>query len=271
MNNQQVEEIETLEDAVFSESSDIVQVGFSTDKTILLQIAKAASCMNENATFTINEEGLTYREMDPSHVSLLDISIPNSCFEKWSCIDETKFAVNIREFKNLINSLDAKGSIHVEIQDENILIKQNGFSASLKTIDVGRTDVPLPHINYESSIKFSQEQEIKVADFVKMIRKIDSVCELVTINANESRVIFSTDEKNGKCSMEYSDEECEISIREDSETSYNVNQYLMPFLRTLNNTEIEIEFTSAKPIRIRQRLINSFGRIDFYLAPRVEN
>ena len=270
MNNQQLEQIEQDEEIVFSQSSESVQVSFKTEKAALLQIAKSAECMYDEATFVIDEEGLSYRMMDPSHVSLVDIGIPNSCFETWSCIERQVFALNIEEFRRLVNSLDAKGSIKVEIQTEKIIVSQNGFEAIVKTIEPRTEDVPLPRIPYDSTLVFSQEQEITAREFGKTIRKIATVSDYVTMDCNDYQIVLSGKGDNGQSQKTFTKEQFELQNRHDSETTYSL-QYLLPILRTLSkDSQIELGFSSAKPLRIQTR-INNLGRIDFYLAPRVEN
>jgi proliferating cell nuclear antigen len=270
MNSQQIQQIDEQEERVFLESSESVQVSFKTDKATLLQIAKTAECMYDDATFTIDEEGLSYRMMDPSHVSLADIGIPNSCFETWSCIEKQVFALNIEELRKLVNSLDAKGSIKVEIQKEKILVTQNGFQASMKTIEPSTKDVPLPRIAYDSTIVFSENEKINTMEFVRTIRKIATVSDYVTINCDDDKVVFSGKGDNGESQKTFTKEQFELRNRQDSETTYSL-EYLMPFMRTLSkDSEIEIGFSTAKPMRIQTR-INNLGRIDLYLAPRVES
>jgi proliferating cell nuclear antigen len=266
----QIQDTDDLESEVFLQSSESVLVGFTTEKATLLQIVKSAECMYSDATFTIDEEGLSYRAMDPSHVAMIDMGIPNTCFEKWSCIEKQKFALNIEEFRRLINSLDAKGSVSIEIHNKKINVKQNGFSASVKTIEPSETDCPLPHLSYENRITFSEDEQVNVLEFTRLVRKIESVSDYVTINCDMNKVLFSGEGDKGSCDKQYTREECGINNREDSETTYSLG-FLMPYLRTLTkDSQIELAFSSQKPMRIQTR-VNNLGRIDFYLAPRVEN
>ncbi len=270
MNSQQIEEVEQMQETVFSESSEFVQVSLTTDKNTLLQIVKSANCMRDEATFTINEEGLTFREMDPSHVSLVDISIPNSCFEKWSCIEAKQFALNLDEFRKLVSSLDTKGSVEIIIEDEKIIVSQNGFIASVKTIETSVSDVPLPKIPYDNTLIINEDQEINALDFKKTLIKISTVSDYVTINCDDARVILSGKGDNGNSEKTFTKEDFEINNRNDSETTYSL-EYLMPFLKTLTkDSKIELGFSTSKPMRIQTR-VNNLGVIDMYLAPRVEN
>ncbi len=68
----------------------------------LKAIISAISTLVEEATFVSNAEGITFRGMDPSHVALIDISWPNSAFEKYECDSDTKFGVRVDEFSKLI-------------------------------------------------------------------------------------------------------------------------------------------------------------------------
>lgn len=270
MKTAQIHKVDEMETEVILQSSESIQVGFTTDKSTLLQIVKSVECMSEDATFVISEEGLMYRGMDPSHVSMIDLSIPNRCFEKWSCIAEQKFGLNIAEFRKMISSLDTKGSITLVIEKDEIKISQNGFSAAINTIDPSATDCPLPKIPYDSCITFAENQEITSMEFRKLAQKFATVSDFITINCDNSRVKFSGKGDRGECSNEFTKDQCEIRVHEDSETTYNL-EYLIPYLKTLTkDSEVVLEFSQTKPMRMRTK-VNNLGRIDFYLAPRVEN
>ena len=67
----------------------------------LKAIISAISTLVEEATFVATAEGISFRGMDPSHVALIDISWPNSAFEKYECDSDIKFGVRIVNFQNL--------------------------------------------------------------------------------------------------------------------------------------------------------------------------
>jgi proliferating cell nuclear antigen len=272
MKTQQIEkEIEHMDEIVFSESSNTVQVGFTTDKNTLLQISKSVELLKENdATFTLDEEGISFRGMDHSHVALIDIGIPNTCFEKYSCIEKQKFGVNIIEFRKLVYSLDNKGSISLIIKKEEILISQNGFNAKIKLLEPSEKDCPLPHISYDDSmVIFSPEQNTNAIEFKKILAKINTISDHITINCDDSRIVFSGSGDSGNAEKTIDREECEINNKEDSETTYGL-EFIMAFLKTLSkNSNVELGFSKERPLRLQTK-INNLGRIDFYLAPRVE-
>ena len=99
-------------------------------------------------------EGITFRGMDPSHVALIDISWPNSAFEKYECDSDIKFGVRIDEFSKLIKRADKKDSIEISISDQNMLLVTVGKNKKYKMrlIKSSATDTPLPKIPYDSKI-----------------------------------------------------------------------------------------------------------------------
>ena len=69
-------------------------------------VISAISTLVEEATFEATVEGISFRGMDPSHVALIDISWPNTAFERYECDGDIKFGVRIDEFsKNNLQML----------------------------------------------------------------------------------------------------------------------------------------------------------------------
>ena len=64
-------------------------------------IISAVSTLVEEATFEATVEGISFRGMDPSHVELIDISWPNSAFEKYECDSDIKFGVRTVSYTHL--------------------------------------------------------------------------------------------------------------------------------------------------------------------------
>ena len=85
-------------------------------------VISAISTLVEEATFEATVEGISFRGMDPSHVALIDISWPNTAFEKYECDGDIKFGVRIDEFSKLIKRADKSNAIEINISDDNMLL-----------------------------------------------------------------------------------------------------------------------------------------------------
>ncbi len=236
----------------------------------LKAIISAISTLVEEATFVANAEGITFRGMDPSHVALIDISWPNSAFEKYECDSDIKFGVRIDEFSKLIKRAEKKDSIEISISEDNMLLVTIGKNKKYKMrlIESSATDTPLPKIPYDAKI------ELTTTAFDKILGDVQVVSDYLTIKAAESSAEFSGKGDSGEVviNLEKDNEEIQdLTVKEDSDGTYSL-EYLNPVVKAVGTTAgtITCEFSSAKPLRIEFKVAN-IGRIHFYLAPRVEN
>lgn len=234
-------------------------------KTIL----SAISTLVEEATFEATAEGISFRGMDPSHVALIDISWPNSAFEKYECDGAIKFGVRIDEFSKLIKRADKTESIQISIAESMLLIiigKNKQYK--MRLIESSATDTPLPKIPYDTKIGLANTL------FDKILGDVQVVSDYLTIKTVESKAEFSGKGDSGEALISLQkqpDELTEISVKEESTGTYSL-EYLNPIVKAVGAASgtIICEYSSAKPLRIEFK-VASMGRIHFYLAPRVES
>ncbi len=237
----------------------------------LKAIISAVSTLVEEATFVATSEGITFRGMDPSHVALIDISWPNSAFEKYECDNDVKFGVRIDEFSKLIKRADKKDGIEIGISEQNMLLVTigNNKKYKMRLIEHSSTDTPLPKIQHESKLVISSPK------FDKILGDVQVVSDYLTIHIHDSKGDISGKGDSGEVvidlDIEDSDGVEEISSKEDSTGTYSL-EYLNPVVKAVGNTasHITCEFSDAKPLRVEFKIAN-IGRIHFYLAPRVES
>jgi len=233
-------------------------------------IISAISTLVEEATFEATVEGVSFRGMDPSHVALIDISWPNSAFEKYSCDGDIKFGVRIDEFSKLIKRAEKSDGIEINISDDNMLHVSIGKNKKYKMrlIESSASDTPLPKISYDSKIILSSSR------LDKILGDIDVVSDYLSIKTTQKSVEFSGKGDAGEATinLEKDTEDVEdISVSQESSGTYSL-EYLDPIVKAVGSTADTIicEFSSEKPLRIEFKVTN-IGRIHFYLAPRVES
>ena len=236
----------------------------------LKAIISAISTLVEEATFVASAEGITFRGMDPSHVALIDISWPNSAFEKYECDSDIKFGVRIDEFSKLIKRAEKKDGIEISISEDNNLLVTIGKNKKYKIrlIESSATDTPLPKIPYDAKIELSSPA------FDKILGDVQVVSDYLTITASEPNAEFSGKGDSGEVVIELEKNKEDIqdlSVKAESTGTYSL-EYLNPVVKAVGTTAgtVTCEYSSAKPLRIEFKVAN-IGRIHFYLAPRVES
>ena len=233
-------------------------------------VISSITTLVEEATFEATVEGITFRGMDPSHVALIDISWPNSAFEKYNCDSDIKFGVRVDEFSKVIKRAEKKESIEISISDDNmlqILIGKNK-KWSMRLIEGSASDTPLPKISYDSKIGLSS------STFDKILGDIDVVSDYLSIKTATNNAEFSGKGDSGEAVINFEkgmEGLEEITINQECTGTYSL-EYLNPIVKAMGSTSNSIicEFSSGKPLRIEFKVSN-IGRIHFYLAPRVES
>ena len=233
-------------------------------------VISAISTLVEEATFEATVEGISFRGMDPSHVALIDISWPNTAFERYECDGDIKFGVRIDEFSKLIKRADKSNPIEINISDDNMLLVTIGKNKKYKMrlIESSASDTPLPKIPYDTKISLSS------SSFDKVLGDVQVVSDYLTIDATEPQAEFSGKGDSGEVNIvleKSKDELTELNVKADSSGTYSL-EYLNPIVKAVGSSveTITCEFSSKKPLRIEFKVAN-IGRIHFYLAPRVEN
>ena len=236
----------------------------------LKAIISAISTLVEEATFVANAEGITFRGMDPSHVALIDISWPNSAFEKYECDNDIKFGVRVDEFSKLIKRAEKQDSIEIGISEDNMLLVTIGKNKKYKMrlIESSASDTPLPKIPYDAKI------ELTSSAFDKILGDVQVVSDYLTIKATTSKAEFSGKGDSGEVLIDLEkgmEQLTDISVKQESTGTYSL-EYLNPVVKAVGTTagSVTCEYSSAKPLRIEFKVAN-IGRIHFYLAPRVES
>ena len=233
-------------------------------------VISSITTLVEEATFEATVEGITFRGMDPSHVALIDISWPNSAFEKYNCDGDIKFGVRVDEFSKVIKRAEKNESIEISISDDNmlqILIGKNK-KWSMRLIEGSASDTPLPKISYDSKIGLSS------STFDKILGDIDVVSDYLSIKTAPNNAEFSGKGDSGEAVINFEkgmEGLEEITVNQECTGTYSL-EYLNPIVKAMGNTSDSIicEFSSGKPLRIEFKVSN-IGRIHFYLAPRVES
>jgi len=233
-------------------------------------VISSITTLVEEATFEATVEGITFRGMDPSHVALIDISWPNSAFEKYNCDSDIKFGVRVDEFSKVIKRAEKNESIEISISDDNmlqILIGKNK-KWSMRLIEGSASDTPLPKISYDSKIGLSS------STFDKILGDIDIVSDYLYIKTSTNNAEFSGKGDSGEAVINFEKGMQgleELTVNQECTGTYSL-EYLNPIVKAMGSTSNSIicEFSSGKPLRIEFKVSN-IGRIHFYLAPRVES
>lgn len=241
----------------------------TNDSDMLKSIISSISTVVEEATFTANSEGLTFRGMDPSHVALIDILLPKSVFDEYTCDDEIKFGVRIDELGKLFKRADKKDKITLGLTNENLLSIKMGDKKQyeLRLIETDSEDTPIPKLQYNSKFTISSKR------FDEILGDVNVISDYIDVNVNGDTLKFVGKGESGNVviNSDVNDNGVEsIESSEESTGTYSLI-YLMPMIKAMGTSAgfTTCELSNNKPLRIEFKVAD-IGVIHFYLAPRVE-
>jgi len=120
----------------------------------LRTVVEAIKPIVDEAVFTATSEGITFRAMDASHVSLLDISWKRDGFIEYECNEEVTFGVRIDELLKLLRRIEKDTQVEISIADGEMQLTASEGKRTrnykLKLLDVSKSETPVPKLSFNT-------------------------------------------------------------------------------------------------------------------------
>ncbi|HYB02865.1 MAG TPA: proliferating cell nuclear antigen (pcna) [Nitrososphaerales archaeon] len=239
-------------------------------------VTSAIQTLVEEATFDVNQDGITFRAMDPSHVALIDLFWPNADFQKFSCEKPDRFTVRMEDFSKLIRRAENKDSVEISrAGSESLNVKlSNGYKREfeLHLIESSQSNTPLPKLTYDSKFVTTEPA------FDRILNDVSAISNYISIESGTNKVTFSGKGDTGKANVVLEVAESGkgdlvgLVTTKESKSNYSI-EYLLKITKSAGTASdtINFEYSSKMPLRMDFKLgENSNGYIRFYLAPRVQ-
>ncbi len=236
-------------------------------------VASAVKTLVEEATFEATGESMTFRAMDPSHVALVDLSWPNTAFEKYECDKPFKFSLRVEDLVKLIGRSDSKDSVEIASTEEDAIMMKftNGYKRefTIHLIESTGGAAPLPKLEFDTKVTLTK------SIFEKLLGDISVVSDQVTILATKDKLSFSGKSDVGKAdiALEKNDADVlELQVGAESKATYSID-YLIGIIKAMGGVSDTLlaEFSTKKPIRLEFKLNDQGARVHYFLAPRVSD
>jgi len=236
----------------------------------LRTVVEAIKPIVDEAVFTATSEGITFRAMDASHVSLLDISWKRDGFLEYECNEEVTFGVRIDELLKLLKRIEKDTQVEISIADGEIQLTANEGKKTrnykLKLLDASKSETPVPKLSFNTRVTMLYDA------LVDALKDIDVISSVVEIYTNESMIKFYGKGDAGDAEVVYwKDENTSIEMFnevKESKSAYSL-EYLLQMLNAVDADNVILEYSSKMPLRL-QFLLPFRCDMQYYLAPRAE-
>jgi proliferating cell nuclear antigen len=243
-----------------------------TDARLWRNLIATISTLIDEGRFNADQEGIKLREMDPSHVAMVDFEWSKNVFDEYECDEPTQLCINFHEMLKFLRRVKSKEALDLNFNQEkaqlDILLK-NGYSRkfSMATLEPTSDEVPTPKIAFDSMAR------ITTSCLKDSITDVSTVSDEILFEAGAEKLTLKAQGGLGSVTINIekdSEELLNLSSEKLSTATYSIN-YLQDIIKTAANLSdiVTIEFSSNMPIRLRFELPQQ-GRLQYYLAPRVE-
>ena len=241
----------------------------------LITVLQATKTQKDEASFIAKNDGIHYRTMDHSHISLLDIVIPKDAFQHYSCEGEpadTVFTVKPEELLKVLKRIDKDETVEITVDgDEDITIRSISVRKPLtyktKSLSNEYEEVKLPNITYAVKVNI-QHNALKEA-----LEDLSLLTNDVRIITNKGKVKFVAVNDRDTMTIEYENNRQAMIYMLDSKAEckcvYSIPA-LLSMLKAVETKYVVLQYNERMPLRM-QFLLPFKCEMHYYLAPRVED
>jgi len=233
-------------------------------------IIESIAALIEEATFVVTPEGVKLRALDPSRVAMVDLELPSTAFEEYSCEAETRVGVNFDDMKKILKRCKKDDKVEYEVAGGKLKIKIIGKATRsfvLPLIDIGAETLPTPRVAFTARVKL-------LSDAVEeAIRDAEVIADTVKLEASEEMFAIKAMSDKGDLEVQFGRESgslIEYEVTEPAVASYSL-EYMGDIVKKSAKIAdlVTIEFATNKPVALTFE-IPLGGRLVYYLAPRME-
>jgi proliferating cell nuclear antigen len=243
-----------------------------TDAKKFRDMLAAASTVVDEATFSLDPNGLKMRGMDPSRIAMVDLELPSSVFEKYECTSALKLCVNINEFLKLLKRVGRDESLELVLNEATgrLQIKIVGKYTrefNIPTLTASEEEVPAPKLAFNVSAK------VLAGELGGAIEDAELVSDHVQLEADENKLVLNASgELLGATIVleKGSDALVELSVKAPSKAAFNLS-HLVSIIKAAAATSnlVAVEFSTDMPVKLDFQQEKG-ERLVFFLAPRIE-
>jgi proliferating cell nuclear antigen len=226
-------------------------------------------CLVEEGQFEIKEDGLYFRAMDPSQISMISFNMPKEAFVEYSIPEEMKLGIDIGQLANVLSRGKKGESVELSVEEGRLVIRFTGEKHK-------RTfKVPL----IETGERVQREPKIEFGNFAKV--RADAIKETLKdakLLSSHVRLVLTPElfgvevrGDNGDLKAEFQNggsEVSEISTKEGARATFPL-QYLEDMVKaTSSSSVVTVNLETDKPLKVEYDVEGA--TVKYYLAPRIE-
>jgi proliferating cell nuclear antigen len=236
---------------------------------LLKAIGNAVQTLAEEAALSFTPEALNLRVMDPSHVALVDISIPNTAFLDYKVDAPLQIALRLQDLLDVLKTMKDEDTVSLSFESDAPLTLSYADGQKreyeINTLDISVTEAPrIPQVSFEARATFT------APSFSELLRAVEPISSHLVCAATADSITFHGKGDRGTVKITFDRGSKDLLFLEarNSRAVYRWD-YLNKIVKAVGKAteDITLNFATNKPLKLEIPLGEAGARLHFYLAP----
>lgn len=239
----------------------------------LRDVVSLITTLVDEGTFILTPEGISFRSMDPSRVSMVDFYMGKSSFEEYSCSENEPMSLVLSNLLAIMKRAGKDDLVELLHEDKTATVKvtllsKNSRSFTVPLLEADSEEQVLPKLSYTGHATVVSELLNEALEDVAL------ASDHVAVTLRDGSLQFDGKGDVLKAEVEFSkgsDALLNAELEGKSVRSVYPLTYLKGFLKNSLPLALTMVFNFSTDMPVKISFSLSFeGHLDFYLAPRIE-
>jgi proliferating cell nuclear antigen len=257
-----------------------IEIKDNTKCEVFSTIFQHMKLFSETINIHFKTDSLSVQTMDNSHVSIIELLMPNTWFDTYEVEEDVVIGINTVLFFKVLGTREKGQVIHIEYDRDNTDKLQIRFNCELEKPSMLNKAFEIPLIDLDTDtmcipvVDYEAELTLPSAHFAGLVNQLKLFGDSMDIQCSEEEIILHANSIDcGKMSVKIDIEQLNsFAIDEgvNMRISYSLNHlYNMVQYHKLS-TNVDIFIKTDYPMKLRFNIqgdANTF--IAMYLAPKI--
>jgi len=235
-----------------------------SDNAIFKTVFDSIASIIDEVTIIFDSEGMRLNALDRSHITFVTLELKPEVFDSYQCDVPEKVAVDCDKFNQILKKCKTSDIILLTVDEGNFIVTFQGDATrrfKIHLIDTEYESQVPPNINHPVNIRVPSTI---VQDALNDMQIFSDKLNLL-VDENYFKVI--SDGEFGDVDIEYLHGE---NILEVAQAMFNIDKLKDIFKASKFSKECEISLGNDIPVMITFELPTRDGKVQYLLAPRLE-
>ena len=231
-------------------------------------LVNVISTLIDEVKFTIDQNGMVLKAVDPAHVAMIELKVGAKAFESYSA-SNTEIGLDLDKVKTVLK-LAGPGDVISMEQDEGngrLVFRIGKITRSMNLVDTSSMNDPkVPQLNLSTKVR------VVVDQLQKGIRAAESISDHIALKANSKYFELSCEGDTDDANLKLEEGDYEELVASSDVCSLFPLDYFSNLIKAIPaGTMITVELDNDYPVRLVFGLSNDEVKVEYFLAPRIES